>query len=531
MGIFIGGAERAQGNVFLNGSAVNGVFINGANRLTGDVAETFTFADAGVTFSVSPSGVVSLSITTGTIQSSTYDDGHDFGPVTSDVTRHNNITVNVPSGFSNSGTVSMELTSVQQAVSIPTVTTTGESNVGTTFVTLNGSVTSDIPILEKGFYHIEGNGFSPNFIANNGLYVFDSVSGTGNYSEITSGLTNETTYSYIAFARNAVGIAYGLVDTFTTTQAPATADWVYSNSGDPEGGTAGTLTCAAYGDWTGAADIQFSGSNPVSASCGSDDELCTITRTRACTQPFTNADQDQVGVCTITMTGSGTPSCSSPTGAVGSTTTRTISSASYVVTTMETETRQVTNDAFEEPIFFTSDNIVVTSCGVTDNGDDGFVNTNFGTATITNLGSISSNTGTNDKLVTVIFTVTGDIPDGFDTETDTTFTFNGLTTQCIQPPIVVEDIQPSFNAFSAQVAVLGGDSGNVGDGDFFTLEGSGGTYVVTAPTGEGGPVFTPAGSNGAGTFTLSGGRSRQHTFRITNTLGTVNYTFDVEASI
>ena len=185
---------------FSNGRALVSAYSNGREVYNTDGGlQEFTFADAGVTFSVSPSGVVSLSITTGTIQSSTYDDGHDFGPVTSDVTRHNNITVNVPSGFSNSGTVSMELTSVQQAVSIPTVTTTGESNVGTTFATLNGSVTSDIPILEKGFYHIEGNGFSPNFIANNGLYVFDSVSGTGNYSETTSGLTNGTTYSYIAF--------------------------------------------------------------------------------------------------------------------------------------------------------------------------------------------------------------------------------------------------------------------------------------------------------------------------------------------
>ena len=85
--------------------------------------------------------------------------------------------------------------------------------------------------------------------------------------------------------------------------------------------------------------------------------------------------------------------------------------------------------------------------------------------------------------------------------------------------------------FSASVAVLGGDSGSVGDGGSFTIDGSGGTYVVTAPTGTGGPVFTPAGSNGAGTFTLSGGRAREHLFRITNTLGTVDYSFEVEASI
>ena len=412
----------------------------------GGVVPEFTFADAGVTFSVSVSGVVSLSITTGTIQSSTYDDGHSFGVITSDADRHNNIVVLVPTGYSNTGqTVAMELIYTQQGASLPTVTTVDESNVNTTFATLNGSVSSLIPILEKGFYYIEGNISIPSFIASNGFYLFDSNSGTGNYSEVASGLSNGTTYSYIAFARNSLGTAYGSVDTFTTIQAPATADWIYSNSGDPEGGTEGTLTCAPYGDWTGAADIQFSGTNPTSASCGSEDELCTITRTRSCTQPFTNADQDQVGVCTIITTGSGTPSCSSPTGAVGSTTTRTITSASYVVTTMETETRQVTNDAFEAPVFFTSDNIVVTSCGVSDNGDSGFVLTNFGTATITNLGSISPNTGSNDRLVNVTFTVTGDIPDGFDMEVDTTFTFVGLTTQCIQTPIVVEGVQPSFN--------------------------------------------------------------------------------------
>ena len=95
----------------------------------------------------------------------------------------------------------------------PTVSTTGESNVYETGVTLNGNVTyiGDPPITSKGFYWMLGTG-TPT-ISNNVVTV--SGNSAGPYSSNLTGLTQYAIYSYRAWADNSSDpIALGAVDEF-----------------------------------------------------------------------------------------------------------------------------------------------------------------------------------------------------------------------------------------------------------------------------------------------------------------------------
>ena len=102
----------------------------------------------------------------------------------------------------------MQFTTVSAAV--PTVSTVSATNVTTYRATLNGSVISDggSTVTARGFiYGTNWNNLSQNV---------QSSSGTGNYSKDITGLSQGTTYYYMAYATNASGTAYGELMQFTT---------------------------------------------------------------------------------------------------------------------------------------------------------------------------------------------------------------------------------------------------------------------------------------------------------------------------
>ena len=518
--------------LFKNGNSISAEYTNGSqvfgSSSAGPSLPTFTFEAAGISFSVSQAGIVSLSISSGTIASSTYSNGQNLGAVSTNTTRHNSITVNVPSGFSNSGTITMTVDATQLAASSPSVVTNSAS-AASTFATLSGTITDDggLPILESGFYFIQGTGYGSSTVANSGIYVYDGISTEGTFSENASGLSPDTSYSFIAFARNSVGTRYGVVRTFTTISVPAQAGYVLSGAGEFTGGTLAGTTNLGTGNWYGASFIlPSSGSSaPTAASCASDQEFCTIYRDTQTRDRYINGTRTEEYTCVITQEGSGTPSCTNPNNPVGGLYSTT-GTGSYFVYNTSTETRSVTNTEYESPgIEFDASHILVTSCGVSQNGNSVFVNTNYGTAIPK--GTIAPNTTTQPRNVTVFYDVSGTIPDGYDEEFQT-FAFTNLSTTCEQPGIDIED-PPSFDTSSATVTTLGEGSQPASDGDFVAIEGFGGTYVVGAPTGTGGIVTS--GKFGAGTFTIGGGQERVHSFSITNSQGTVTYSFTVESTI
>jgi uncharacterized protein (TIGR02145 family) len=96
--------------------------------------------------------------------------------------------------------------------SFPTVITQPVSNIGDTFATFGGSVTSDgnSPITARGVCWST----SPNPTIND--FRTTNESGIGSFSSNVSTLTHATTYYMRAYATNDVGTAYGHEERFTT---------------------------------------------------------------------------------------------------------------------------------------------------------------------------------------------------------------------------------------------------------------------------------------------------------------------------
>ena len=494
----------------------------------------FAFNAISPSFSVSPLGIVTWSYNTNlgiTNLAVTYSNNQNIGIVSRDTVRTQNISFRAPTGFSNAGqTVTGSLQFTQQAATVPDVDTLSASSINSTSARLNGRVNNNggLNITESGFYIVEGGRIQSTIISD-GDYVFNSTTNiSGNFNETESGLLQNTEYGYVAFARNAVGYGYGNVVNFATDEAQATAHYVFSGATACTGGTAsGGRLQEVVGEWEGAGDIQFTSGTPSSATCDGRLEFCEITRTTTWRQRYINGTREVQRTCQIATAGSGTPRCSDPDNPLGAVITETDNSCSYITDESSTETRMVTNDAFNDPrIQFTAQHIVVERCGITAAGTNAFVVTNFGIARVTN--TIPANNSADPRQVTMIFTVEGDVPEGFDQEDgQLTFRFTGLTTQCEQPGVDTA-VAPSFNAGTAQVITPAGDTLRVINGR--TARITEGTYRVVAPTGQGGLVTTGNNGIGAGTFNIQfGARPRTHTFQIANTLGTATYSITVEA--
>ena len=90
----LGGTVR--NNAKLGGTVLNGRIGGSQIWSTTAAARAFTLADAGISFSVSQAGLVSLSITAGTFVNTNYDNGDNLGTVSSDTTRTLTGSVRVP---------------------------------------------------------------------------------------------------------------------------------------------------------------------------------------------------------------------------------------------------------------------------------------------------------------------------------------------------------------------------------------------------------------------------------------------------
>ena len=525
MTIFKGGAslQYFQGGVQLNGRFVGG------NNLLGDTVSggtEFTFDDAGVTFSVTRDGLVSLGITNGTIASATWLDGGSTGPTSMTITRTNTVVVNVPDGFSNTGeTVTGTVTATQQGASRPTVETNGPTFVSSNSFTMNGRITDTggYPIVDSGFYYAEGSIQSVSAIVAINNYQHDG--GNGVISEQISANQNST-YSYVAAARNQLGWSYGNVNTLTTPQVQATAAWETYPSGQPTGGTYSSTTEGTFGAWTGGSNIQPTtpGSTPTSACCGTESPECTLTRSKTDIDHYTGATQGYVRICELKTSGAGTPTCDGfPVGteqALPSQNNATRNVVNVVVETID----DVMNScqAMSDPPF-TLSNLTVYSCTLSQNGQSGEATTNVGTTT-TKTSFNNANSSTNTITVNATFTIQFTIPPDFqDAGSLMSLSF---TTSCAQPGI---EATPEFTPNSANVIFLAGVGGNpqqsAGNGDFITVPGNAGqNYTVTAPSATGGTVSTGASGFGADTFQLIGGGGRLHTFTLSGSPETYSFT-------
>ena len=306
------------------------------------------------------------------------------------------------------------VTTDQPGIAEPIVVT-NTPTVNAFIAVLRGTISSsgDSNITNSGFYFRQGSFATHAEVRLGTNVVNNTTSGT-----FTSGrsISSATTYSYYAYAINGLGLeGQGDVVIFTTPTLPspeAEADYEFYNIGAPTGGTLFSSTTGAYGDWSGGTDILPDDDNPTSARCGAnDDETCTLTRERTRTDIYTGATQARGRVCVITVQGTGTPRCSNPDNPVGGTTTATSTTTRRVDTVVEEDSIVVTNAAYEQPLDpFSVSQIQVTRCRI-DFAGNAFILTNFGT--VFDIGFIPPNNTANDISVTVTFSVSGIVPEGY----------------------------------------------------------------------------------------------------------------------
>lgn len=120
------------------------------------------------------------------------------------------------------GTSYTTVATFNTAATLATVTTPTISNITSTSATLGANVTSDgsSAILERGFvYSVTATDSNPN--VGDPAVIMETVTGTtGAFSKNLTGLVANTGYTFKAFARNSVGIAYGAPYSFFTTLPP-----------------------------------------------------------------------------------------------------------------------------------------------------------------------------------------------------------------------------------------------------------------------------------------------------------------------
>ena len=323
----------------------------------------FEFPEDAFEFSVTRDGDVTLNLpnpdVNGTIASATWLDGGTTGPTSMTITRTNTVVVNVPDGYENTGeTVSGTVTATQVASTRPFVETNDPTFVAFTSITMNGRITDNggYPILNSGFFYIEGSIQSVNTIVNANNYQHDG--GDGFISEAIT-VNEGSVYSYVAAAQNQLGWSYGEAVIQDIPEALATAEYQLYPDGQPTGGTydEDETDFGEWSDWGGATAIQPSpqSDNPTSAICGTSNPTCPISRSRSNVAGFSGATQKQEYVCEIQMDGAGTPTCSDMNGdgqpdPVGTTVPGpTLTGQIRYEVVIETQPLNVTNDAYIPP--------------------------------------------------------------------------------------------------------------------------------------------------------------------------------------
>ena len=395
---------------------------------------------------------------------------------------------------------------MQVVSSTPTVMTNAASNILNTSIRLNGSVvsTGDATVTSRGFYWLAGNQTAANTITN-GTRVDATAGNDAGFSAVISGLTINSSYTFVAWAvnTNGEGTATNAVSATTgQTVVTTTVDWVPISTGDCTGGTAGTTTFGSYGAWTGATDIMVNSSGiATSASCGTEASTCAVSRSRTSSTPFTGGTQNVQYQCTVIVQGTtSTPSCTAPTGdgttsTVGSFDNRS-QSCNYTMAGTDTQGLNVTNDD-EGPgvgTTFTQAAITVSSCTVAQDGTATVV-TNFGTTSATNL---SPNTGSSSIDVNVNFSVSGTIPAGFEEAGVGTFSFSSAelgVSPCpaSQPGLTAtgatvvswDQASVSFNQGTAATRTVGANANGT-----WTVLGGGNNVSITPSSGNGDTTIT-----------------------------------------
>ena len=212
MPVIVNGASK---RVMTNGKMRTVALVNGKNRLEGGTpVEPFTYADAGVNFSVSIAGIVSLTFNATYTYTATYRDGHDFGVFTNNVPRNNNISITVPSQYSNAGEqVTGTERFVQPGADLADVNMVSITE-GTLFTTshrvrLTGEVINDggSAVTRTGFYVYRGGTNSPRTVESNVWADVPTGSTSGTFTQQYSTTEADTIFSVIAYAVNGLGIS------------------------------------------------------------------------------------------------------------------------------------------------------------------------------------------------------------------------------------------------------------------------------------------------------------------------------------
>ena len=535
----------AKNGVIITSAAMNGTMIqsgyqNGTQIFgTGGPSGTsLDFDDFTVEYEITSAGFVSLSATVSATGEQAlidttvtdYPAGTTLPEVGVDTPRPNNIGIIVPADYANEGaTVLGSVTTDQPGIAEPIVVT-NTPTVDAFTATLRGTISSagDSNITNSGFYFRQGS-FATHAEVRLGVNVVNNTT-SGAFSN-SRGISSATTYSYYAYAINGLGLeGQGDVVIFTTPTLPspeAEADYEFYNIGPPTGGTLFSSTTGAYGDWSGGTNILPDDENPTSARCGADDETCTLTRERTRTDIYTGATQARGRVCVITVQGTGTPRCSNPDNPVGATIAATSTTTRRVDSVVEEDSIVVTNAAYEQPLDpFSRSQIQVTMCRI-DFAGNAFILTNYGT--VFDIGSIPPNNTANDISVTVTFSVSGIVPEGY-SDSGQTFggvpgsQFNNLTHVCTQDGAGLP--APQFTTGPSVTAVAGGtfSANDISNGTTVTVTSGVTSYFLNAPSGVGGTVSGPGGIR-----SISPGSSETLTWTIAaNALGgEVTYTITV----
>ncbi|GAA4363055.1 hypothetical protein GCM10023185_31480 [Hymenobacter saemangeumensis] len=138
---------------------------------------------------------------------------------------------------------------------LATVTTAVASSITTTGATLGGNVSSDggVSVSERGVVYSTSNMVPTT--ANTKVII---GSGTGAFSQAVSGLSASTTYYVRAYAINAIGTAYGAVQTFTTPAAPTTVTAINRVGGSLTNAASVSFTVTFAASVTGLSASNFS---------------------------------------------------------------------------------------------------------------------------------------------------------------------------------------------------------------------------------------------------------------------------------
>ena len=118
------------------------------------------------------------------------------------------------------------LSSCEEGPNLPVVTTTSVSAITNTSATTGGHVTGDggAVITSRGV--VCGTASNPTIA---GPKTSDGI-GRGSFTSILTDLQAGTTHYLRAYATNSEGTAYGNQITFTTTDIPASGDWIINAS-------------------------------------------------------------------------------------------------------------------------------------------------------------------------------------------------------------------------------------------------------------------------------------------------------------